>query len=75
MANVSWRVGSIYCHDCVRALRSFIGKIKGVQSVDMVEEDRIIINYDPSELELDEERLKQLIIDSIDKLGFKVLEE
>ena len=75
MANLSFKVGSIYCHDCVLALRSFIGKLKGVKSVNMVGDDRIAIDYNPFELDLDDEKLKKLVVDSIDKLGFKVIEE
>jgi copper chaperone CopZ len=74
VAQINLKVGSIYCHDCVLALRKFIGNIKGVQSVDMIGDDRVVIIYEPSHLDLDEGRLKQLVLDSSDKLGFKVLD-
>ncbi len=75
MASISFKVGSIYCYECVMALRKFIGDVKGVRSVDMIGDDRVVITYDPANLIFDEGKLRQLVIDSIDKLGFKIIEE
>lgn len=74
MARLSFKVGHVYCYDCVKALGKFIGKMKGVQSVDVKNNDSAVIEYDPSELDLDEEKFKQIVIESIDKLGFKIKE-
>jgi hypothetical protein len=74
VARLSLKVGSIYCYDCVLGLRGFLSKIKGVQSVDMVGDDRVVTTYNPSDLEIDEEKLQQIVRDSIDKLGFKVID-
>ncbi len=75
MASISFKVGSIYCYECVMALRKFIGDVKGVQSVDMIGDDKVVITYDPANLIFDEGKLRHLVKDSIDKLGFKIIEE
>jgi len=71
MAKLSFKVGHVYCYDCVKALGKFIGKMKGVQSVEVKNNDSAVIEYDPSELDFDEEKFKQIVIESIDKLGFR----
>ncbi len=71
MARLSFKVGHVYCYDCVKALGKFIGKMKGVQSVEVKNNDSAVIEYDPSELDFDEEKFKQIVIESIDKLGFR----
>ncbi len=74
MAKLSFKVGHVYCYDCVKALGKFIGKMKGVQSVEVKNNDSAVIGYDPSALDFDEEKFKQIVIESIDKLGFKIKE-
>jgi len=71
MARLSFKVGHVYCYDCVKALGKFIGKMKGVQSVEVKNNDSAVIEYNPSELDFDEEKFKQIVIESIDKLGFR----
>jgi len=71
MARLSFKVGHVYCYDCVKALGKFIGKMKGVHSVEVKNNDGAVIEYDPSELDFDEEKFKQIVIESIDKLGFR----
>ena len=71
MADIVFKVENVYCLDCVIALKKFIGHMKGVESVEMIEEDCVIVKYEPSELEFGEERLKQIIDESVEKLGFK----
>ncbi len=73
MASISFKVGSFYCYDCVNALRKFVGSFKGVQSVDMINKDKVVITFDPSSM--DEEKLRQIVTDSVYKLGFKIIEE
>ncbi len=72
MATLSFKVGHVYCYDCVKALGKFVGKMKGVQSVEVVNNESAIIEYNPAELEVDEEQFKQIVRDSIDRLGFKI---
>ena len=74
MASINFKVGDVYCLDCVMALRNFIGKMNGVQSVDMKDNEEVLITYEPSRLNFDERELKKIVSDSIEKLGFKILE-
>ena len=74
MARLSFKVGHVYCYDCVKALGKFIGRMKGVQSVEVKNNDSAVIEYDPSSLDFDEEKFKQIVIESIDKLGFRIKE-
>ena len=71
MARLSFKVGHVYCYDCVKALGKFIGRMKGVQSVEVKNNDSAVIEYEPSALDFDEEKFKQIVIESIDKLGFR----
>ncbi len=67
---ISLDVGTIFCYDCVMALRKFIGSIKGVNMVE-VEEGKVAIEFDPAVIP--EERISKLARDSIEKLGYRVL--
>ncbi len=75
MAKLSFKVGHVYCYDCVKALGKFIGKMKGVQSVDVKNNESAVIEYEPSQLELEEGKFKQVVVDSIEKLGFRIKED
>ncbi len=68
---VTFNVGTIFCYDCVLALRKFIGSVKGVSSVE-VEEGVVAIDFDPSVISKTD--IGRLARDSIEKLGYKVLE-
>lgn len=68
---LSMDVGTIFCYDCVMALRKFIGSIKGVNAVD-VEEGKVAIDFDPAVIS--EDLVSRLARDSIEKLGYKVLD-
>lgn len=68
---ITLNVGTIFCYDCVLALRKFIGSVKGVGSV-AVEEGKVAIDFDPSVIS--ETDLIRLTRDSIEKLGYKILE-
>lgn len=72
MSTLSFKVGHVYCYDCVKALSKFIGKMKGVLSVEVINNDSAVIEYDPSNLEVDEEKFKQIVRESIDRLGFQI---
>jgi copper chaperone CopZ len=68
---MSFKVGNIYCHDCVIALKKFIGSLEGIHSIEMIGTDRVVISYDSSLIS--EERLKEIVADSVEKLGFKII--
>ena len=70
MATLSFNVGQVYCYDCVKALENFIGKMKGVHSVAVENDDSAVIEYDPAGLEIEEERFEQIVRDNIERLGF-----
>lgn len=72
MATVSFKVGHVYCYGCVKGLGQFIGKMKGVQSVSVKNNDSAVVEYDPSSLEVDEERFKEIVKESIERLGFRI---
>ena len=74
MSKIRFVVDSVRCLDCVIALRKFIEHEKGVESVEMLEDDKVVVRYEPSELDYTEEKLKELICESVDKLGFKIIE-
>lgn len=68
---ITFNVGTIFCYDCVLALRKFIGSTEGVNSVE-VEEGRVAIDFDTSVI--GEPSVIRLVRDSIEKLGYKILE-
>lgn len=68
---ITLNVGTIFCYDCVLALRKFIGSMKGVGSVE-VEEGKVAIDFDPSVIS--EKDIIRLARDSIEKLGYRILE-
>jgi copper chaperone CopZ len=72
MAILSFKVGHVYCYDCVKAVGRFVGKMKGVQSVNVKNNDSAVIEYDPAGLEVDEEQFKQIVKESIERLGFRI---
>jgi len=72
MAILSFKVGHVYCYDCVKAVGRFVGKMKGVQSVTVKNNDSAVIEYDPAGLDVDEERFKQIVKESIERLGFRI---
>jgi copper chaperone CopZ len=72
MATLSFKVGHVYCYDCVKAVGKFIGKMKGVSSVSVKNNDSAVIEYDPKGLEVDEDQFKQIVTDSIERLGFRI---
>jgi copper chaperone CopZ len=68
---LSLDVGTIFCYDCVMALRRFIGSVKGVKSVD-VEEGKVAVDFDPAVI--NEDRISRLVRESVEKLGYKILD-
>lgn len=59
------------CEECSIALRRFIGHMEGVESID-VEEGKIAIAFDDSKVT--KEALSRITRDSIEKLGYKLIE-
>jgi hypothetical protein len=46
--------------------------MKGVRSVTVENNNSAVIEYDPSDLEVDEEQFKQIVKESIERLGFRI---
>ncbi len=59
------------CAECSLALRRFIGRMDGVESID-VERGKIAVKFD--EAEIDEEKLSKITKDSIERLGYRLEE-
>jgi copper chaperone CopZ len=72
MATLLFKVGHVYCYDCVKGVSKFIGKMKGVTSVSVKNNDSAVIEYDPARLEVDENRFKQIAREAIERLGFRI---
>ncbi|HUI68328.1 MAG TPA: heavy metal-associated domain-containing protein [Nitrospirota bacterium] len=72
MSKVSLNVQKQFCEECSLALRRFIGGMEGVESIE-VQNGKIEIGYDSSKIA--EDFLRKLSKDSIEKLGYKLLDE
>ena len=72
MAKLSFKVGDVYCYDCVEAVRKFVEKMKGVRSVNVENNESVVIEYEPSTLEFTEERFRDMVKETVEKLGFKI---
>jgi hypothetical protein len=46
--------------------------MKGVHSVTVKNNDSAVIEYDPDNLEMDEEQFKQIVKENIERLGFRI---
>jgi copper chaperone CopZ len=69
MKKISLSVQKEFCDECSLALRRFIGKMDGVDSID-VESGKIVINFDDSKVM--EEDIVKISRDNIEKLGYKM---
>ena len=69
MTRISFRVQKEFCEECSLALRRFIGKVVGVQSIDG-SEGQVVITYDTSKVR--EEDILKITKDSIEKLGYRI---
>jgi copper chaperone CopZ len=67
-----FKVDKNLCGECAFALRRFIGGMDGVESID-VERGEIAVRFD--EAELDEDKLRKIAMNSIERLGYRVEEE
>ncbi len=71
MKRIFLNVQKEFCEECSLALRRFIGKMPGVESID-VENGKIVISFDDSKTR--EEDLFKITRESIDKLGYKIVD-
>jgi copper chaperone CopZ len=69
MKKLSLHVQKEFCDECSLALRRFIGKMDGVNSID-TESGKIVIDFDDSKLT--EEHIMKISRESIEKLGYKL---
>jgi len=60
-----------FCGECSLALMHFMGKMKGMGSI-TVENGKVAITFDDSEIP--EESLLKLTRESVEKLGYKIIE-
>jgi len=72
MNRVYLNVQEQFCEECSLALRRYIGGMEGVKSI-AVQNAMIEIGYDPSKIT--EDALRKLSKESIEKLGYKLLDE
>ena len=66
-----FKIEDRFCDECALALRRFIGHLEGVESID-VENRLIAISFNPAKMP--EERLDRITKDSLEKLGYKLIE-
>lgn len=71
MKKISLHVQKEFCDECSLALRRFVGKMDGVNSID-VEDGKIAISIDDSKI-LEADILK-ISRESIEKLGYNILD-
>jgi hypothetical protein len=69
MKNISLNVSKDICAEYSMARRRFIGKIDGIDSID-VGEGQVIINFDEDKMK--EDFLQKLTNESMEKLGYKI---
>lgn len=69
MNKVSFGVEKHFCAECSLALRRFVGKMDGVDSIE-VENGMITISFDDAKIP--EEKLVRITKDNIGKLGYKL---
>jgi len=72
MNKVYLNVQKQFCEECSLALRRYIGKMEGVKSI-AVQNGMIEIGYDSSKIT--EDALRKLSKESIEKLGYELLDE
>ncbi|HAK88697.1 MAG TPA: hypothetical protein DHV16_07510 [Nitrospiraceae bacterium] len=69
MGKVSIGVQKEFCEECSLALRRFIGRMEGVNSIE-TESGKITVDFDDSKI-LENDILK-ITKESIEKLGYKI---
>ena len=71
MEKLSVNVEKHFCDECSLALRRFIGRMEGVESID-AGRGEIVINFDEGKITVEE--LRKITRESIEKLGYKILD-
>ncbi len=71
MEKRSFKVEEQFCDECALALRRFLGHMEGIESVD-VEDKMIVVVYDPTKIS--RERLDKIARDSVEKLGYRLID-
>jgi copper chaperone CopZ len=69
MRRISLTVQKEFCDECSLALRRFIGKMDGVNSID-TENGKIVIDFDDSKVT--EQFLLKISRENIEKLGYRL---
>lgn len=72
MSKTFFKVQNRFCGECSMALRRFIGGMDGVNAV-AVEGGMVSVEFD--EEKIDEENIRQIARDSIERLGYRVEED
>jgi copper chaperone CopZ len=72
MSKTYFKMQQQFCGECSMALRRFIGGMDGVNAVDV---DRGMVAVDFDEQKIPEESVRQIALDSIEKLGYRVEED
>lgn len=72
MNKVFFKVERQFCGECSLALRRFIGGMEGISALD-VESGTVAVEFDGQRI--DEEQVRRLMRDSIERLGYRVDEE
>ncbi len=72
MSKVFFKVEKQFCGECSLALRRFIGGMDGVANVD-VESGTVSVEFDGTQI--DEDRVRKLTRDSIERLGYRLDED
>jgi copper chaperone CopZ len=67
MKKISLNVQKEFCDECSLALRRFIGKMDGVNSID-TESGKVVIDFDDSKIT--EQFILKISGESIEKLGY-----
>ncbi|MDA8174581.1 MAG: heavy-metal-associated domain-containing protein [Nitrospiraceae bacterium] len=68
MEKIFFDVKKEFCQECSMALRRFVGKMEGVESVD-IENGKIALEFDSRKITPEE--LSRITRESIEKLGYK----
>jgi len=72
MKTTDIRVQKEFCAECSLALSRFIGRMKGVGSVE-AGDGKVVLTFD--EAQIAEEELLRITRENIEKLGYRVMED
>jgi copper chaperone CopZ len=68
---ILFNVGTIFCFECVMALRKFVGSVKGISAVE-IDGGMVSVEYDPAVIS--EEKVDRIVRDSVERLGYRIQE-